>query len=129
MSKQILEILKSIEKEATKTRKSIDSIEADLGTDRSDIEDLKKRIASMEDTISRLSRDLTRFQQKMGEKITEAVQEGIEPVGDLVENINEGANNGSIPITKDTAKSMKTSKWANKLKKKWKDNKLFGGKK
>lgn len=129
MTKEITSILKNIQEEQERAHKLLDRIEAELGTDRQDIDLLKNEVAGFKDKIERFSGQLVKFKEKIGEDMEDAVAKGLKPVGEVVDTLSSGVVDGTIAVSEKTVSELRTRNLFRRLTKKWDTHTLLGKKK
>src|SRR5258705_13059154 len=80
---------------------------------------LKSEVAGLRDDIGELIKVIYKNQGKMDMNIQKSVKKGLEPVGNLLENISDGIETNKMPMTQSAAKQIKRDNFLLKLVKNW----------
>lgn len=129
MSNEVKAILEGILEEQKKQRKAIEDIQGDLMEFEKDhllTIKLKSEVAGLRDDTDKLIAVIHKNQGKLDDKIEKAVEQGVRPATEMAQEVAEGLKSGAIPITKETAKGIKTSNFVSRFIKKWENFDLFG---
>ncbi len=122
LKKELNTILEGMREEQKRQQSTLHDIQSDLmeyEKDHTLVIKLKSEVAGLRDDIGELIKVIYKNQGKMDMNIQKSVKKGLEPVGNLLENISDGIETNKMPMTQSAAKQIKRDNFLLKLVKNW----------
>lgn len=128
-SEELLAALEEIRNEQARMRRSIETIQGDLSEFEKDhliVDKLKTEVAGLRTDTDNLIEQNNKHQRTIENRVEQAVERGLEPVVEVVQDLGDGIKKGKIPIDNNTAQGIKNQSFLSRLFRKWRKYDTFG---